>query len=627
MSEFHFLRPWWFSALIPLLILLWVLWRRRLHSRSWQEICDPQLLPHLLIGKSTRRANWPLAFLVLGTLLAVTALAGPTWQKQQAPVLRQQSALIIAMDVSRSMLAEDLKPSRLVRARLKIEDILRQRREGQTALIAFTYDAFAVTPLTDDTRTIRALLGSLAPDMMPVQGSRPERVFFLAHQLMKQAGLTSATVLLITDEDRPEESMAAATEMHNKGLTLNIIGVATPAGAPIPQTGGGFLKDRQGNMVLPRLNEAGLRQLAAAGGGAYRRLAIDDSDFKALLSDLDSRRLDQAQQDKKRTGDLWQDAGVWLVWPLAVLVLCGFRRGWLLIFPLLLLLPPSAQALEFQDLWKNSQQQAYEKFKQGDYNEAARQFRDPRWKAASNYQAGDYEAALRSAAEPETADDWYNLGNIQTKSGLLEEAKKSFEKALEIDSRLDDARENKETVEKLIKQKKQQQEQQQNQQDNQNQQGQNSDQQQQKEQNNQQSQADNSDQQQNSAQGQDQEADQQQQNQSQEQQPSGQQQADKQAEQTQAAQQAEQVQQEDDKQADQEQNLSANTDQQQEEGEQQKAQVAQTEEGDEDQPEDPELQQWLRRIPDDPGGLLKHKFQYQYRYMYPQGDQEGDRSW
>ena len=620
MSEFHFLRPWWFSALIPLLILLWVLWRRRLHSRSWQEICDPELLPHLLIGKSTRRANWPLAFLVLGALLAVTALAGPTWQKQQAPVLRQQSALIIAMDVSRSMLAEDLKPSRLVRARLKIEDILRQRREGQTALIAFTKDAFTVTPLTDDTRTIRTLLGSLAPDMMPVQGSRPERVFILANQLMKQAGLTSATVLLITDEDHPEESMAAATDMHNKGLTLNIIGVATPAGAPIPQSGGGFLKDRQGNMVLPRLNEAGLRELAAAGGGAYRRLAIDDSDFKALLSDLDSRRLDQAQQDKKRTGDLWQDAGVWLVWPLAMLVLCGFRRGWLLIFPLLLLLPPSAQAFDWSELWRNDQQQAYEHFQQGDYQSAAKQFTDSRWQAGSHYQAGDYEAALGAASEPENADDWYNRGNMLAKNGKLEDALKAYDEALKRNPESEDTKANRDLVEQTLKQ---QQEQQQNQQDNQNQQGQNSDQQQQKEQNNQQSQADNSDQQQNSAQGQDQEADQQQQNQSQEQQPSGQQQA----EQTQADQQPEQGQQEDDKQADQGQNLSANTDQQQEEGEQQKAQVAQTEEGDEDQPEDPELQQWLRRIPDDPGGLLKHKFQYQYRYMYPQGDQEGDRSW
>ncbi len=623
MSEFHFLRPWWFAALIPLMVLLWVLWQRRLHSRSWQEICDPALLPHLLIGKSTRRANWPLAFLVLGAFLAVTALAGPTWQKQQAPVLRQQSALIIAMDVSRSMLAQDLKPSRLVRARLKIEDILRQRREGQTALIAFTRDAFTVTPLTDDTRTIRALLGSLAPDMMPVQGSRPERVFRLAKQLMEQSGLTSASVLLITDEDRPEESMAAAAELPQQGLTLNIIGVATPAGAPIPQSSGGFLKDRQGNMVLPRLNEAGLRELAAAGGGAYRRLAIDDSDFKALLSDLDSRRLDQAEQDNKRTGDLWQDAGVWLVWPLALLVLCGFRRGWLLIFPLLLLLPPSAQAFDWSELWHNDQQQAYEHFQQGDYQSAAKQFTDPRWQAGSHYQAGDYEAALGAAPEPEAADDWYNRGNMLAKNGKLQDALKAYDQALKLDPESEDAKANRDLVEQALKQQQEQQQNQQGQQDKQNQQGQNSDQQQQKEQNNQQSQADNSDQQQNSGQGQDQEAEQQQQNQSQQQQQSGQQQA----EQAQADQQAGQSQQEDDKQTDQEQNLSANTDQQQEEGEQQKAQVAQTEEDDEEQPEDPELQQWLRRIPDDPGGLLKRKFQYQYRYRYPQDDQEGERSW
>ena len=624
MSEFHFLRPWWFAALLPLLILLWILWQRQLHSRSWQDICDPELLSHLLIGKSTRRANWPLAFLLIGALIGVSALAGPTWQKQPQPVLRQQSALIIALDVSRSMLVADLKPSRLVRARLKIEDILRQRREGQTALIAFTADAFTVTPLTDDTRTIQALLGSLDPDMMPVPGSRPPKAFELAGQLLKQAGLSKGKLLLVSDEDRPQQSMAAASQLREQGLELDIIGVGTPEGAPIPLAGGGFFKDRQGNMVLPRLNESGLRELAAAGGGAYRRLAIDDSDFKVLLKDLSNRRLDEAEKGGERTGDLWQDAGVWLVWPLALLALCGFRRGWLLVFPLLLLVPPSAQAFEWSELWQNSQQQAYEKYQQGAYQDAAKQFADPRWQAGSHYQAGDYEAALGAAPQPETADDWYNRGNMLAQSGTLQDALKAYDEALKRDPESADAKANRDLVEQALKQQNQQQ------QNDQGEQGQSSDQQdpqQGEDQKQQQSQGDNVDQSQNPDPGQQQNADQQNQKQSDNQQQAGQQAADKQQNAAQDSKDKPQPQQAHTADSEQQDQAAQAADQHQQEGEKQGQQAAMADNSESQQPEDPELQQWLRRVPDDPGGLLRRKFQYQYRQMYQQGGQEDERSW
>ena len=240
MSTMHFLRPWWFAALPALLALLWALWHRRLRSRSWQGVCDPHLLPHLLLGRSRRRANWPLVLLLAGIFLAVTALAGPTWRQRPQPLFRQQSGLVICFDLSRSMLAGDLKPSRLVRARLKIEDILRQRREGQTALIAFAGDAFAVTPLTDDRHTIEALLATLSPQLMPVQGSEPQRALALGTEMLKRAGLTRGTLLLVTDEDRPDRVAAAAARLHSQGLVLAVLGVGTPEGAPIPLEQGGF---------------------------------------------------------------------------------------------------------------------------------------------------------------------------------------------------------------------------------------------------------------------------------------------------------------------------------------------------------------------------------------------------
>jgi len=204
MSNFHFLRPEWFLALLPLLLLLFWLARRRLRSRSWQAVCDPELLPHLLLGHSVRRANWPIWLLLVGLLLMVLALSGPVWKRQPQPLFRQQSALVILFDLSRSMEVADLRPSRFLRARLKIADLLRQREEGQTALIVFAADAFTVTPLTEDRHTIESLLESLDPELMPVQGSNLTRAIRRGAELLQQAGLQRGRLLLVTDEDRPE---------------------------------------------------------------------------------------------------------------------------------------------------------------------------------------------------------------------------------------------------------------------------------------------------------------------------------------------------------------------------------------------------------------------------------------
>ncbi len=611
MEHFHFLRPAWFIALIPLLAILASYWKRQLKSRSWQEICDPELLPHLLIGHSQRRANWPLWLVLTAIILAILALAGPTWQKRPVPVLRQQSALIIAYDLSRSMSVADQKPSRAMRARLKIADILRQRREGQTALIAFAGSAHAVTPLTSDTETIQLLLGSLNPDMMPLQGSHPERVFELASSLLKQAGQSEGTLLMLTDEDHPEQYSAAASKLQENGLTLQIIGIGTPEGAPIPLPGGGFFKDKSGNLALPRLNETGLKALAAAGGGSYRRLSVDDSDFTALLGQIKTTTPANADNQLNRTGDLWQDAGVWLLWPLAILCAFAFRRGWLLIVPLVVLLPLAAPspacALDWTGLWHNSEQQAYRQYQQQNYQDAAEGFKDPRWRASSHYQGGDYGTALKELPQAESADDWYNRGNMLARNGQLQEALDAYDRALKQNPELTDVKENRKIVADALKQQEQQQQ-------NQNGQGNQSQDQGDKQKNDADQQAGEQRQQQNSPQDQQQQGksnarqgDQTQQNQDQQDQNA----RDKQEQQDRSAEQA-QAQQQDSAQQDE-----------------QPQTAAQSNSDDEDlSPEEQQLQRYLQRIPDDPGGLLRRKFQLEQKYRYNGGEpQEDDQPW
>jgi len=174
MTDLIFLRPMWLFAFVPLLMLIWLVWFKQNNQHSWKQVCDPRLLKHLIVGTETKKRNYTVWLLLFYGIVAIISLAGPAWDKLPQPVFRQQSSLIILFDLSKSMQAEDVKPSRLVRARLKLLDILKQRIEGQTALIVYAGDAFVVSPLTDDTDTIAQLVPSLIPAMMPSQGSRTD---------------------------------------------------------------------------------------------------------------------------------------------------------------------------------------------------------------------------------------------------------------------------------------------------------------------------------------------------------------------------------------------------------------------------------------------------------------------
>ncbi len=585
MSEFHFLRPDWFWLCLPLALLLVWLWRQQVRSRSWQSVCDPQLLPYLLIGRSQRRGNWPLYLIILALLLSVTALAGPAWERQPQPLFRQQSALVLLLDLSASMYATDLKPNRLVRARLKIADILQQRREGQTALVVFAGEAFTVTPLTDDSKTILALLESLEPALMPVFGSRPELALERGRQLLQQAGLAEGELLLISDDDQPETALTAAEELHRSGYRLSVLGIGTPEGAPIPLTGGGFYKDAAGKMVLPQLKAGPLKQLAAAGGGEYQIIQVDDRDIQQLLSSPLRDRFASDRQQSQQLGDRWREAGVWLLWPLALLAACAFRRGWLTVIILCSLLPSPARAFEWQQLWQRPDQQGAQSFSQGDFQAATEQFADRRWQASSLYRAGQYAEAAKHLEKAETADDYYNLGNALAQSGRLPEALSAYAEALERNPQDQDALENKRLVEDLLKH--QQQEQQQNTPDG-----------------NDAEQADSSSEK--GKEDQSQPASEQQQEQGESSQAEQQQSADQQEQQQ--AQQEQQTSGEAQSSSDAQEDLEQQADQAQ-----QAAGQAEPLEESAETEEQRASQQWLQRIPDDPGGLLRRKFLYQYR--------------
>ena len=450
-QHFHFLRPAGFALLLPLVLLLWYLLRRRGSSRGWEAVCDPALLPHVLIGELSardRRSLWPVA---LAGVLATLALAGPTWSRVPQPVFSSTQALVIALDLSRSMNATDVAPSRIERARFKIADLLRLRREGQTALVVYAGDAFTVAPLTDDAATLLSQLPALTPAIMPMPGNHAAVALERARDLLRQAGLARGDVLLITDESEGEAAIEAAAMLRDEGYRVSVLGVGTEQGAPVPLPDASFLKDDNGEIVIPALEDAPLRQLAASGNGIYQRIAVDDTDVNALGALLDQRPSDAETQATELQADIWRDQGPWLVLALLPLAALAFRRGVVLALVLAVLpLPRPAQALEWTDLWLRADQQGKQALDEGDAARAADLFRDPRWRGAAKYQAGDYQGAIDALEKHSDADDLYNRGNALARMGQFPEAVAAYDQALTLHPDHEDAKFNRELVQKQM---------------------------------------------------------------------------------------------------------------------------------------------------------------------------------
>lgn len=580
--QFHLLRPEWLLTLIPLAILLVLLWRKQRFSRSWQSVIDPQLLPHLLMGSPGKSRHSPLILFGLAGLLAIIALAGPVWQKLPQPVFKQQSALVIALDLSRSMDAADIKPSRLTRARYKISDLLQLRQEGQTALIVYTTEAFTVSPLTDDTDTIDLLVPSLSTDMMPVQGSRTAAALNKARELLDNAGIAQGDILLITDAI-DSASELAFEDTVKAGHRVSILAVGTTDGAPIALSNGGFFKDDQGSIVIPKLDITALRAAAHTGQGRFSQLSADDQDVKYLSGLNAINRLNAETSATEIKADVWREEGPWLLLLLAPLAALAFRKGYLAVVVICILpLPQPAEAVSWESLWRNDNQRASEQLQQGNNQQAAELFTDPEWKAAAHYKAGNYEQALQQLEAIDHAEAHYNRGNALAKLGRFTEALEAYQQALEQNPQHADAQHNKQLLEQ------QQQNQQQGQGQDQNQDSQTS-----QDSNQNDSTSDSSTESQPNPSATPQQNDQQ--GSSSDSQPtSSEQSAKPQAEDAQQSQTAET-----------EINDQATDDQ----AAQQQPATSPSSQALSEQAK----QQWLRRIPDDPGGLLRNKFHYQYK--------------
>ncbi len=456
-EAFHFLNPDWLWALLPLPLLLWGLGRRDGDLAAWRGVIQPHLLPHLVSGAGGRSAL-SLVLLALGWVLAVLALADPTWERQPTPLLKSRDARVVVLDLSQSMTTPDLPPSRLARARFKVADILARNRDGQSALVAFAGDAFVVSPLTEDGATIAALLAALEPGIMPVQGSRADLGLKKAGELLVQAGLKEGEVLLIADE-ADGRAETAARALREGGFRVSVLGVGTAEGAPLPDGRGGFISGADGKPVVVTLGEEPLRALAEAGGGRYARIGAGDEDLERLLPPAGSR-LSREAETTDLEGERWQEQGPLLALPLLPLAALAFRRGWLVVLAAFTLgglgVPDPARAFGWDDLWQRPDQQAAAALRAGDAARAAQLARDPMQQGAALYRGGDLPQALERFRQGDSGDAHYNRGNALAKLGQYPEAISAYEEALARQPDMDDAAYNKAQVEALLKKRQEQ---------------------------------------------------------------------------------------------------------------------------------------------------------------------------
>ena len=450
LQAFHFLRPLWLLAL-P---LVWLAWRARGQSTlsPWAGVVDPQLLPYLLEtqpGEAYRHRAWALALL---TLLGILALAGPAFRLAPQAEIGREAGLVLALDLSTGMLAPDMPPDRLRRARFEIADLLRMRSDGQTALIAYAGEAFTVAPLTDDATTLESLLGALSPEIMPVSGQRPERALRLAEQLIENAGMNGGDVLLLSYTGGAAAE-AEAARLAERGIRTSLLVFGTDAGAPLPQTGGGFRTDQGGQVQMAPRELGSARSLASAGGGLALPAAADDSDTRRLYALWESAGGDLREREEQ--GALrYRDEGPWLALLALLPALVWLRTlgGQRALLGLLLcagvLQAPAVRAEDgpLASLWARADQRAWQALEQGDPARARQLAEDPAVVGAAAFREGDFASAAEAFGARQDAVGLYNRGTALAKAGQLQQALQALDAALALDPQMEDARFNRDLV-------------------------------------------------------------------------------------------------------------------------------------------------------------------------------------
>jgi Ca-activated chloride channel homolog len=466
LANFHFIRPMLLLALLVIPFAWLLLTHQFKNKNNWSQLIDTVLLNFLQNQEQDqRRVKRRAALPCLILALLIVAASGPTWVQKPSEVHQSPDSLVLILDLSISMLAQDTAPSRLVRAKQKLQDLLAYREQGFTALIAFSGDSHIVTPLTDDVRTISSNLSALEPLMMPVIGSRPDLAIDQAVELINSSGAAKGRIIMLTDGVAEHQMKRIAESLNGQDIALNILAAGTSEGGPIDIPGRGYLKEK-GSVVIPKTNFSELATLAETNAGKMYAIALDDRDLLALKVDgsfsssmsQDNSENQEGTEAKEtvREYDQWEDMAYILALIALPLCLLAYRQGAFLVLCFLILTPEESQAFEWSELWQTRDQRAQELLQQERFSEAASTFKSKEHAAQSFYRGGEYDQAAASYAEKyqEEKDPklLYNQANSLARAGKLEEALAAYDQVLEQDENDEDAAFNRNLVEQLLKQ-------------------------------------------------------------------------------------------------------------------------------------------------------------------------------
>jgi Ca-activated chloride channel family protein len=443
----EFLRPWWLAAIPFALALIGLGLRQSYGAGGWVDACDPHLLDHLRGDAGSVRPPLPVWLLVAIAVLGPLALAGPARPEPRVPVARSAQARVVVLDLSISMYAIDLSPTRMAQARRKVDQLLTRAGDTRAGLVVFAGTAAPVTPLTRDSTTLRALLEILDPSVLQHQGSRVDLGLEAAADLLRQGLASAGHVLVVTDGVRGARARNAARRLAADGHRVSVLAVGTRRGAPVLLPGGDELRDLSGRPVRAGVDEVALRAIAEAGRGRFAWLAENEADLDWVLG---AEPAAGVQREQSRS-PAWRDLGPWLVLLMLVPAALLFRHGWLLALGLAILTPAQeARADWWERLWLRPEQSAERALERADVA-AAQASGDWWWRGTTLFRDQRYGAAADAFAWGDDATAHYNRGTALAAAGRLRESLEALDRALTLEPAHADARHNRAVVARALR--------------------------------------------------------------------------------------------------------------------------------------------------------------------------------
>ena len=279
---------WWLIT-IPVFVIAYINYTKR-KSRQLAEFGDSELMALLMPDASKNRPVWKFCLLIVALILLIVAAARPQYGQKEKTIKRQGIEVMVALDISNSMLAEDVVPNRLDRAKQMLSKMIDNMVDDKVGLVVFAGEAFTQLPITCDYVSAKMFLNTITPSMIQTQGTAIGAALQTAiTSFGTQDSEVGRAIILITDgENHEDDAIAAAKKAQELGIQVFVIGIGKPEGAPIPKPGtNDYFKDRSGQVVVSRLNEEMCQQIAQAGSGIYVRCDNTNTAMRALQQELD----------------------------------------------------------------------------------------------------------------------------------------------------------------------------------------------------------------------------------------------------------------------------------------------------------------------------------------------------